>query len=290
MKVSGFTIIRNALKFDYPILESINSILPICDEFIVSVGNSEDQTLDLIKSINSPKIKIIESVWDDQLRKGGKILAVETQKAKSNISPDSTWAFYLQADEVVHEKYLDNIVQSMQKWKYHQRVEGLVFDYTHFYGSYDYIGDSRSWYRKEVRIVRNSPDIYSFRDAQGFQKNGRPLYVKPAHAQVYHYGWVKPPAMQQAKQLSFNKMWHDNEWIEKNVPKVEEFDYSFIDSLAFFKEDHPQVILPRIKAMNWKFSFDPVTEKKFSIKKKFLYYIEKLTGWRIGEYKNYRII
>src|SRR5688572_6227785 len=117
MKVSGFTFIRNAIKYDYPVVESINSILPLCDEFIVAVGNSEDETLALIKSINSPKIKIIETVWDDSLREGGKVLAFETDKAFKAISVDSDWAFYIQADEVVHEKYLLDIKEGMLKWK-----------------------------------------------------------------------------------------------------------------------------------------------------------------------------
>ena len=48
MKVCGFSFIRNAVKYDYPIVESIRSILPICDKFVVAVGNSEDNTLQLI--------------------------------------------------------------------------------------------------------------------------------------------------------------------------------------------------------------------------------------------------
>src|ERR1700740_2457052 len=151
MKVSGFTIIRNAINYDYPVVEAITSILPVCDEFIVSVGNSEDDTLALIQSINSPKIKIVHSVWDDSLRVGGKVLADETNKALDQISADSDWAFYIQSDEVVHEKYLDTIRSEMQRWKDHKEVDGLLFNYTHFYGNYNYVGDSRKWYRKEIR-------------------------------------------------------------------------------------------------------------------------------------------
>ena len=68
MKVTGFSFIRNGVKFDFPIVEAIKSILPICDEFVVAVGKSEDDTLGLIQSIGSPKIKIIETVWDESLR------------------------------------------------------------------------------------------------------------------------------------------------------------------------------------------------------------------------------
>lgn len=289
MKVSGFTFIRNAIKYDYPIVEAISSILPICDELVVAVGNSGDETRKLIENINSPKIKIIDTVWDDSLRAGGKVLAVETDKAFKEISSDSDWAIYIQGDEVLHEKFLDPIKQAMLHWIDNPEVEGLLLDYLHFYGSYDFVGDSRRWYRKEVRIVRNDPEIKSYRDAQGFRKNNRPLKVKPVKATMYHYGWVKPPEAQQAKQETFNKLWHDDEWVEKKVPKVESFDYTNIDSLVHFKDTHPQVMKERIKALNWDFTFDP-SKKRLPIKSRVLHSIETLTGWRPGEYRNYKVI
>ena len=143
MKVSGFSFVRNAVKLDYPIIEAITSVLPICDEFVIAVGKSEDNTLELIRSIDSPKIRIIETVWDDSLREGGRVLAVETDKAFAQISEDSDWAFYIQGDEVLHEKYLDTVKQAMQAHKDNPNVDGLLFKYKHFYGSYDYVADSR---------------------------------------------------------------------------------------------------------------------------------------------------
>lgn len=290
MQVSGFTIIRNAIKYDYPVVEAITSILPICDEFIVCVGNSDDETLKLIESIPSYKIKIVHSVWDDSLRVGGKVLADETNKAFKAISPNSDWAFYIQSDEVVHEKYLPTIKAAMQKWKDHKEVDGLLFKYTHFYGSYEYIGNSRKWYRNEIRIIRNNKNISSYKDAQGFRKlDNSKLNVKPIDAHIYHYGWVKPPKAQQDKQKNFNKLWHTDEWMEKNIENKEEFDYSNIDSLAKFEGTHPAVLSERLKRYNWKFDFD-ASKIKLKLKDKVLLAIEKQTGYRAGEYKNYKII
>lgn len=288
MKVSGFTIVRNAIKYDYPIVEAITSILPLCDEMVVAVGNSDDDTLALIRSIESDKIKIIETVWDESLREGGRVLADETNKAFAAVSKESDWCFYIQGDEVIHEKYLSAINAAMQQYKDDTTVEGLLFNYKHFYGSYDYVGDSRQWYRKEIRIIRNDKTISSYKDAQGFRKNGEKLNVKQIDAWVYHYGWVKPPEAQQAKQETFNKLWHDDEWMKKNIPQVEQFDYSQIDSLEHFNGTHPQVMQNRIAKMNWKFSFDP-TKKKLPFKQKLTSFIEKQFGWKIGEYKNYKI-
>lgn len=289
MKVSGFTFIRNAIKYDYPIIEAISSILPLCDEVVVAIGNSDDDTRLLIENINSPKIKIIDTVWDDTLREGGKVLAVETNKAFEATSQDSDWAIYIQGDEVIHEKYHQPMLDAMHKWKDNKNVEGLLLNYLHFYGSYDFVGDSRRWYRKEVRIIKNDKTIRSYRDAQGFRKNNVPLNVKQVNAVMYHYGWVKPPEAQQAKQQTFNKLWHSDEWVDKKVPKVESFDYSNIDSLAHFKDTHPEVMLERIKKTNWEFTFDP-SKKTLPVKSRILHFIEKQTGWRPGEYRNYRII
>lgn len=286
MKISGFTIVRNAVKYDYPVVESITSILPVCDEMIVCVGQSEDDTQQLIESIQSPKIKIVHSVWDDSLREGGKVLAVETNKAFDAISKDSDWGFYIQADEVVHEKYHEEILKAAEKYKSDFSVDGLLFGYTHFYGSYDFVGDSRKWYRKEIRMVRNDPSIRSYRDAQGFRKHDQKLKVKSIEAKIFHYGWVKDPRHQQEKQKNFNKLWHSDEVVKQMVSSADDYDYSVIDSLKKFDGTHPSVMKERLKRMNWKFEFD-FSKKKLSIKNRLLMWIEKLTGVRLFEYKNY---
>ena len=291
MKVSGFSFIKNAIKYDYPIIEAITSILPICDEFVIAVGKSDDDTLNFIKSIQSPKIKIIETVWDDSLREGGRVLADETNKAFKAIASDSDWAFYIQGDEVFHEKYLAPIKEAMLKYKDDKQVDGLVFDHLNFYGSYDYIADSRHWQKKEIRVIRNDKNIYSFKDAMSFRKGkDEKLNVVYVDACIYHYGWVKTPKAMQEKQLEFQKLWHDDKWVEKNVPKVEEFDFSAVDSVALFKEEHPKVMEQRLKRLNWKFTFDPVKAKKESLRRRILNKIFKTTGVHIGEFKNYNLI
>lgn len=290
MKVSGFTFVRNAIKFDYPVIESIRSIMPICDEVVVAVGNSEDGTLDLIKSIGSPKIKIIETIWDDSLREGGYVLAVETDKAFAAISPDADWAIYVQADEVFHEKELPKIKAGMEKYLADKRVEGLLFRYVNFFGSYDFIADSHKWWKNEIRVIRNDKQIHSWKDAMSFRKNGKLLHVKDLHADCFHYGWVKHPAVMAQKIESFNKMWHDDEWMETKFTKVDEFDYTNIDNLIRYEGTPPKVMAERIKRMNWEFSFDPTELVKASLRIRFLNWLNNSTGWEIGRFKNYKLL
>ncbi len=291
MKVAGFTFIRNAIKFDYPVKEAILSILPICDEMIVAVGNSDDATRALIASIAPDKIKIIDTVWDESLKEGGRVLADETNKAFAAISSDADWCFYIQGDEGMHEQYLPVVKAAMEKWKADENVDGLLFKYLHFYGSYDYVGNSSKWYPREIRVIKNNPAIYSYQDAQGFRKKpDTKLNVKAIDAYIYHYGWVREPSAMQAKWNNFGRFWNGDAWsVEAAKTFAGEFDYSQIDSLKKFTGTHPAVMQDRISRMNWQFDRD-LSYNNLKLKDRFKNWIEQLTGKRPFDYKNYKAI
>lgn len=275
--------------YDYPVVEAIKSILPICDDFVIAVGKSDDETLALIQSIDPVKIRIIETEWDENLREGGRVLAVETDKAFNEIAKDSDWAFYIQGDEVVHEKYLDTIKTAMELYKDNSKVDGLIFKYKHFYGSYDYVGASANWYTNEIRVVKNNRSIYSYKDAQGFRKGeNQKLFGVHIDAYIYHYGWVKEPAAMQRKQENFNKLWHDDKWVDANIVKADEFDYDKnLNELVRFQESHPEVMKDRIKRTNWKFEYD-ISRNKKSTKDRFKSFL-KIIGIDTS-YRNYNVV
>ena len=291
MKISGFTFVKNAMKYGYPVVESINSILPVVDEMIVCVGDSEDNTNELINSIGSDKIKMIYSVWDNSLKEGGKVLAVETDKAMDATAADADWLFYIQADEAVHEQYHAIILDAMKKNADDKRVEGLLFHYHHFYGSYKYIGDGRSWYSKEIRVIRNNKDIRSYRDAQGFRwKDGRKINVKLINAYIYHYGWVRNPLTMFRKWVDFGKLWAGEQTKEEQHKKEGSFDYSKIDSVTPFEGTHPIVMKELVDKEDWAFNRDSTKKNFKNIKHRVLYFLWRKFGWRPFEYSNYRRI
>jgi hypothetical protein len=287
MTVCGFTFVRNGLKFDYPFLESIRSLLPICDRVIVAVGKSSDDTLKHVRSLNDSKIQILETVWDESIRTGGSVLAQQTNIALNVAAGD--WGIYLQADEVLHESDYSIIRQSLERETEDGRVEGLLFSYNHFFGGYRYVGHSRRWYRREVRAIRLGLGISSWGDAQGFRRNGRKLHVRPSGASIYHYGWVKPPTVQQQKQQTFNKLWHDDDWVKMHVPQAAEFDYSKGGRLQIFSGSHPAVMQERVRSQDWKFTYEE-NKSGWPIREQLLNGLERFTGWRIGEYQNYELI
>jgi glycosyltransferase involved in cell wall biosynthesis len=287
--VSGFTIARNVVQGDYPLREAVESVLPLVDEMIIAVGKSDDDTLAYVRSFPSPKIRVIETEWDDSLRKGGVVLAAETNKALDACNPAADWCVYIQADECLHEADYPALRNAMEAHAENPVVEGLLFRYLHFYGSYDYVADSRRWYRHEVRIIRRNPDIRSYMDAQGFRRNGKEkLRVCDSGGTVYHYGWVKHPEAQTQKLVQSSRFWHADEYVQE-IADAGSFDYSSIDSLRHFEGRHPRVMQERIARINWTFSADP-TRKHFGFKQRLLYAIEKLSGWRPGEFRNFKRI
>jgi len=291
MKITGVLIIRHAVKNDYPVVEAIQSILPIVDEMIISIDKGEDTTESLIKTIASDKLRIVYSEWDMNLRKGGKVYAVETDKAIAHVSADTDWIFYLQADEVIHEKYQGSILAAAKKYCTNNKVQGLLFKYLHFYASYNYVGDSRKWYNYEVRMIKNDKRITSYKDAQGFRIGNKKLDVVLIDAEVYHYGWVKSPQQMKVKQKDtdqyyLNNIYETGELI--NSTDIYDFD-KYYDSLRKFSGLHPKVMQPRIDKKNWQIELD-LNKKKFSLKEKLLFWVEKKTGKRLFDFRNYRLI
>lgn len=288
MKVTGFTFIKNAVKFDFPIKEAILSIMPLCDEIVVAVGDCEDGTRELVAAIHPTKIKIIDTVWDATKNTGGIVLADETNKAFKAIAADSDWCFYIQGDEVFHEDGIKNVKAAMLKYNDDKNVDGLLFRYHHFYGSYDYIGSSNKWYRNEIRVIKNNKNIYSYKDAQGFRKgNDEKLRVKPVDAYIHHYGWVKEPKTMMAKRKEGVKFWEGHKYTEEyDKTDLGDYDFSSIDALEKFNGSHPTLMQERIKLMNWQFSHD-VSFNNYSLKDKFKNLLFKLTGRRFFEYQNY---
>lgn len=263
MKLSGFSFVRNGDKLYYPVAESIRSILPIVDEFFVAVGRGDegDRTRDLIAAINDPKVHIIDTEWDPQYFKGGIIHSMQTDIAMQACSGD--WLIYLQADEVIHEKYLPVIKARCQQLLDDPEVEGLLFKYRHFWGDYDHYQAGHGWYKNEIRIVRNLPDIHSYQSAQSFRhfdfydnprqaEGTRKLRVARVEAEIFHYGWVRPPSYMQTKKKAIDTSHKGIEGANRlyaDAPPA--FDYGPLNKLAVYSGTHPQVMAQKVAEFFW---------------------------------------
>jgi len=309
--ISGFCMVRNATKLYYPIRESIESILPIVDEFVVALGNcdEDDHTLEEIQKINSDKIRIIHTVWNLEEYPNGTEYAHQTDIAKNECK--GKWLFYIQSDEVVHEKYLPAIKHACETFQEDIEVEGFLFDYKHFWGDYSHYVVSHAWYDKEIRIVRNNPDIHSWRDAQSFRRipgfdgknyaqkeNTFKLNVVKINASIYHYGWVRPPRLMQKKRVLMDSDYHGSEEAKRRHERASTaFDYGNLSKLKIFKERHPAVMKDFIKKFDWEHQLYPhlMTYQKHKhdrFKYKVLSFVEQnlLGGNQIANSKNYNLL
>lgn len=268
MRISGFTIARNAIKLNYPILASIKSILPLVDEFIINVGDSEDNTLELIRSIRSDKIRIIQNVWD--FSQGKEVLSQQTNLALKECTGD--WAFYLQSDEVVHEEDLPRLKKSMEKYLNNPEVDALRFKWLHFYGSYFRYRVDAGWYQKQDRIIRNNGKIVSEGDAWGFcRTDGQPMNRIVTNCFIYHYGWVQPQDIMGERITNAS-----NIGFAADVDKGHQGQYDYGDLTRFppYFGSHPDVMRERVA--KHKLSHDDLK----SIREEYKYHPALLFNWR----------
>lgn len=299
MKISGFTLVRHGEEFDYPYLESIRSLLPIVDELVVNIGVGQDETENKIKKFaeNEPKLKIFVSDWplnDPFKQKGGQVLSEQTNLVLDRCTGD--WCVYLQADEVLHEEDISLIQESLRDAD-RRSVDAVVFEYIHFYGSYQVIQKTRGAYRREIRAIRRSSGARSVGDAQSFRSiHGGKLSAILSQARVFHYGWVRSPEKMREKTFYMDQMYHgapNSENADLKIPHTgDNYRYKRFWGLKKFTGTHPAVMLDRIRSKDWNWDLknSPWVWSPKDIKKIFLDLIEQATGHRFFEYKNYRLV
>jgi hypothetical protein len=292
-RISGFTFIKNGLTLGYPILESIRSIEPLCDEVVINVGfDREDLTGDdgtqeyLQDNLTGDKFRFIKSFWDPAIQKDGLILSQQT-----NIALDACQGEicqYIQGDEVVHEDDLAAIEQGMQQLYDRRDLEGLVFNYLHFFGNVDIYKYTRTIYRREVRTVKKSSGIRSHKDAQGFRfPDGRKPRAKLIDARIFHYGWARDEMIMQKKINSFDKLFNGEQGQDGR-----EFKYKRVFGLKKFQGTHPALMSQWIEEHRNDLTIESM-ESDFHLKHIGMAisdFIERFTGYRMGEFKNYELV
>ena len=316
MKISGFTFVKNAGKLYIPAREAILSVLPICDEFVIAVGDNDtdDPTMDIINSIGSDKIKVIHTEWDAETYTRNTEFARQTDIAKASCTGD--WLFYIQCDEAIHENELTIVKDACERFKDDLEVEGFLFSYYHFWGDYAHYHDDHVWYKKEIRIIRNCKEIHSWKDAQSFRwfashngtfedyqkkEESRKLKVVELDAHIFHYGYVRPPMMMTSKTRknsdSYRGQEATNEFM-KNEP--DRFDYGPLHKLEKFSKTHPSVMKDWIAKHDWKDQLqysggrdrNRPKHKHERTKYRMITWLEnKLNGRKvIGGFKNYDLL
>lgn len=281
--ISGFSIIRNATLLDFPLEASIASVLPAVDEFVIAVGRSEDDTLARVRAITDSRIRIIETEWDMTL--GSAVLAAETNRAMAACS--HPWGIYIQADEVLEDGGAARLRQKIHEVDQQARVEGLVVDYLHFYGSFDVVGVSRKWYRREVRAVRLGRGIHSFRDAQGFRvgPHNRRVRCQQSGVRMLHYSSARPAWALRTKREHDRQIYASEQRKDPSRPLL-----PWYPGLQRFTGPHPTAVTGWIAARTGEGSYVEPAHFQFDhVRIWVTMAIERLTGWRPFEWRNYTL-
>ena len=291
MKISGFTFIRNGVDLGYPFVPSIRSLLPLCDEIIVNVPRSTDNTLDTVRAIGSAKIRILETDWDEKLRQDGLALSRHTNLALKECTGD--WCVYIQADEVLHEDGVPALRAAMERELNNPTVQGLLVDYTHFYGSYSTYVYSFGWYYQEVRVVRRDPNIRSCGDAQGFRTvDGQKLHVKKSGGRYFHYGHALKPDQAARKLRNLSGLYHDDAGVKEEVGRRPPRFYDDDQKVKPFTGTHPAVMQDIVAAADWTYtSRNPLIRfRRDCFWEDVALLVKRCTGLTLGVHRNYRLI
>ncbi len=284
--LSGFTIVRNAVKLDFPILPAIRSLLDVCDEVVVNVGRSEDETRDVVASLGDPRVRILDREWD--FSQGNRVLSVETQKAMDACR--GGWGLYIQADEVLHEDGAQALARAVAECDGDPRVEGLLVRYLHFYGGFDTIATNRRWYRREVRGVRLGAGVRSHGDAQGFRgPGGRRVRARLTEAVMFHYGWARPAWAIQEKYEAIKRIWPEG--VERTRRQQARGHLEWIPLLRPFQGAHPAAAREWIaeRAADPRRFIGPRRLRPSHLRYYLSDWIERLTGTRVFEFRNYEL-
>ena len=197
------------------------------------------------------------------------------------------WGLYIQADEVLHEADYGAVRAALLRAADRRDVDGLAFDYLHFFGSPYWQMTGRGAFRAEVRIVRLSSGARAFAGAQGFRVNGGLLRAIDSGARVFHYGYVKSQAALDAK-MEMVKLWKG-----EDPGTAEPWTFYRPPGLRPFRDTHPAVAQAWIANRSW--PFDPATARRDPLTVKSIRYrlsnlIERATGWRPLEHRPFQPI
>ena len=286
--LSGFTLVRNAVRLNFPIVPAIASVLEVCDEVVVNVGRSDDETRQLVAGMGDSRVRIIDSEWD--LSRGDDMLALETQRAMDACR--GSWGIYIQADEVLHKRGANILKQRVAEWDRDERVEGMLVDYLHFYGGFDRVATNRQWYRREVRCVRLGRDIRPYQGAQGFRVGPgyRKIRARPTGAQMFHYGWARP-AQTIREKIQLTKQMYP--WATERLDRdLKRGTLKWIPLLRPFTGSHPAAARDWIAA-NAKEPppiLEPARFKPAHVRLYISDWIERLSGVRPFEFRNYEVV
>lgn len=215
MKIYGFTYVRNGETLGYPYLEAIRCLSELCDAVYVAVGDSTDCTRELVAAV--PAVHVIDTIWDDALRQGGKIFSIQANTALRELRKNHSegWALHLQADQIVLRDDFAQIRADFERAEA-SGCDALAMRFLHFWHTPRAIAYSKRWFPQTVVAARVGSKVESVGDSQslgGYSK------LFESDVNVFHYGHALGDKFYEQKQRTLHRWWHPDSAIDTVMKK-----------------------------------------------------------------------
>jgi glycosyltransferase involved in cell wall biosynthesis len=238
--LSGYVCIRNAIFFDYCIREAVMSLLPVCDEVIISDGQSDDGTFEILKELAKmdSRVRIITYPWDNPVRDIG-FWTRWMNTARGHLR----YATQLEvdADEIIDPAGYDQIralvgtgksalFQRLNFWKdsKHLAPENVACG-----TQVARLGPTSAWMCSDEPFPAVNPNIRT--DAEPFPT-----------LRIFHYGFIRDPKAFVRKSVAVQNMFFgscDSRITEMDAQGKDWRDRDYFEGLKLreYNDYHPEV-------------------------------------------------
>lgn len=185
-RLGGTQFVIDGLKYDYCFAESIRSLQEFCNEVVVIDAGSKDGTVEVLKTLENEKTKIIyldREEWDSL--HGWAKLNHFSNKAISELTTE--WNFYQQSDEVVHESCYKDIRQAIEQ----PGIEAFLVTRINLWSTpfqmLNVTGNRNPCSTQVIRLAKSN--YMTGGDAESIYATPSAAYVN--NIRLYHFGFVR---------------------------------------------------------------------------------------------------
>lgn len=247
-RLSAYSYLYQGVAFDYPFIESLQSVLPVVDELVVTYAEPcPDGTYEQLLRLAAhyPQLRLLPSrLWtapDKPL--DGSLIRQAAEEAMAACTGD--WLWHLQADEVYSNADAKK-VRELVNVSHHQDVHGFIFNVLHFYGDANTVvgpqGAAAGWYLQCVRLSRKGAGQH---EGDAWTQSLIPAVahgLRRTDITLYHYGHLRQAAVAEDKNRFMYSLYRADGQRPAHFVRPEQTQHCLVP----FDGQHPESMAPRL--------------------------------------------